>query len=819
MAKQDKANKPGRKKRGSVFGTIMLVLFTLFLICGIGFGIFCVYFYQWVESDYAQQTYLKLEDYVLDETSVIYWQDRDTGEWKELQKLYATENRIWTDYEKIPKRLVFACVAIEDKRFFEHEGVDWLRTAHACAKMFIGKSSFGGSTVTQQLVKNLTQESDVTVRRKLTEIYRALQLEIDYEKDQIMEMYLNTIYFGRGSYGVESAALKYFGKDVWDLTLAECASLIGITNNPSKYDPYVFPEQNRKRQLTVLDQMLQQGYISQQEHDEAVAQEMVFQSAQSGAYVNENGYYSYAVDQILWDVINEMMEKTGYSYEVVYDMVTSGGYSIYSTIDLDAQTKLEQIFENEENLPETESSQQLQGACMILDNKTGDVVALVGGTGEKTGTLTLNRATMSLLQPGSVIKPLTVYAPALEMGLITPISVMDDTPLNFVDDGCWPRNSNGMYHGLVDMTTAMAESLNTVAVKLVEEMTTGVCLDFAEKRFDINSFVRERDGFTDLTLWGMGLGSLTDGVSLEAMAEAYAAIANQGQFREGRVFTEVRNRYGEVILTNEQDTHESVSKKNAWYLTHMMEATVTMPTGTGTGAALGDIAVAGKTGTTEYDCDRWFAGYTPYYTCVVWNGYDTPEPIVTTDGSGNPAVTLWQKVMASVHEDLPGKQFYQPGNIVECTYCRDSGMVVTEACQSDIRGDRTVTGLIALEDIPKETCTNHWLVDICGSSHHLANKYCYEQARWGLYQVGLLCVERFYPIAGILVQDQDYNYAGDAPPGMVLPETTQPGAISMECFTHVEDVDVVTREDLIEDALEQGREDLGLPTPGANNNN
>jgi len=810
VAKKDRTNGNVPKKKRHVFGTIMLILGTMILIGIIAFGIFCMYFYRWVESDMSTQTYLKLEDYILDETSVIYYQDRETGEWKELQKLYARENRIWTDSEKIPKMLEFACVSIEDKRFYEHDGVDWLRTIKACGMMFIGRSSFGGSTINQQLVKNLTHENDVTVRRKLTEIYRALQLDVDYEKSEIMEMYLNTIYFGRGCYGVESASLKYFGKDVWDLTLAECASLIGITNNPSLYDPYVFPEQNRKRQLTVLDQMLQQGYISQQEHDAAVAQEMVFTSASTGAYQNVNGYYSYAVDQVLEDVIYAMMEQTGYSYDVAYDMVTSGGYAIYSTIDLDAQTKLEEVFENEENLPETESSQQLQGAAMIMDNETGDVVALVGGTGEKTGTLLWNRATDSLLQPGSVIKPLTVFAPALEMGIITPISVMDDTPLNFVDDGCWPRNSSGTYHGLVSMTTAMAESLNTVAVKLVEQMGEEYCMNFAQARFGIDTFVTERDELTDLTLWGMGLGSLTDGIRLQSIAEAYTCFANQGEFREGRTFTEVRNRYGEVILENEQASHQAISEKNAWYLTHMMEATVTMPSGTATEAQLGDIAVAGKTGTTENDFDRWFAGYTPYYTCVVWNGYDTPESIVTTDGSGNPATALWTKVMSALHADLPAKQFEQPGYIVECSYCADSGMVVAEACQKDIRGDRTVTGLIALEDIPEETCTNHWLVDICGSSDHLANEYCYEQARWIMYKLGMLKIERFYPIAGITVEDQDYNYAGKAPAGLVLPETTQPGAVSMECYYHVEDVEVKTYEELVQEGVDAGMEEMGI---------
>lgn len=806
MAKKDK-QKGGNRKKRSVIGTILLVLGTLILIGVIAFSIFCVYFYQWVQTDYTQQTYLRLEDFVLDETSVIYYQDRDTGEWKELQKLYAEQNRIWTDYEKIPKKLVFACVAIEDKRFFDHEGVDWLRTAKACGMMFIGRSSFGGSTVTQQLVKNLTHESDVTVRRKLTEIYRALQLEIDYEKADIMEMYLNTIYFGRGSYGVESAALKYFGKDVWDLTLAECASLIGITNNPSKYDPYAFPEQNRKRQLTVLDQMLRQGYISQEEHDEAVAQEMVFQSAATGVYQNENGYYSYAVDQVLLDVISLMMEKTGYSYEVCYDMITSGGYSIYSTIDIEAQAALEEVFENPDNLPETTSSQQLQGAAMVLNNKTGDVVAIVGGTGEKTGTLTWNRATQSLLQPGSIIKPLTVYSPALEYGVITPISVRDDTPLNFVDDGCWPRNSTGVYHGLVDMTTAVAESLNTVAVKLVKEVGKEQCLSFAEQRYNIDTFVMERGELSDLTLWGLGLGSLTDGVTLKNMAESYAAIANKGDYRTARTFLEVRNRYGEVILTNEQETNEAVSEKTAWYLTHMMQATVTMESGTGTGAALGDMPVAGKTGTTENDVDRWFAGYTPYYTCVVWNGYDTPEPIVPTDGTDNIAVELWQKAMSRIHEDITPKEFHKPAYIVECTYCKDSGMIVGDACVADLRGDRTTTGYIALDDIPTETCTNHWMVSICGTSDHLANEYCFEQARWKIYQIGMLRIERFYPIAGILVQDQDYNYAGKAPGGFALPETTQPGAVSMECYYHVEDVEVKTWEDLVQDGVDAGRGD------------
>lgn len=793
------------KKWKSVLRIVLRVLGTMFLICAVAFGIFCIYFYQWAKSDLSDEAAIRLEDYDLAETSVIYWQNRETGEWEELQKLYATENRIWVDYEKIPKDLIFACVSIEDKRFFEHSGVDWLRTIKACGSMFVGKSSFGGSTITQQLVKNLTGDDDVTVQRKLTEIYRALKLEEDYNKDDIMEMYLNRIYLGEGCYGVESASLVYFGKDVWDLSLAECASLIGITNNPSAYDPYIYPENNRERQLTILSEMRKQGYITQEEYEAAVNEEMVFQSASNSAYENSNGYYSYAVDQVLRDVIDAFMEETGYSYDVVYDMVTSGGYSIYSTIDLDVQTKLEEAFQDLDALPQTESSQQLQGAAVITDNETGDIVAQVGGTGEKTGTLTLNRATQSLLQPGSVIKPLTVYSPALEEGLITPATVMDDTPLNFVDTGCWPSNASGTYHGLVSMTTAMAESLNTVAVKLVDELGAETCYEFARDQYDIGTFVEERGALTDLTLWGMGLGSLTDGVTVESIAEAYTAIENEGVYREGRTFVRVTDRNGETILENEQESHQTVSQKSAWYLTYMMEATVDR--GTGTGAALGDMAVAGKTGTTEDDCDMWFAGYTPYYTAVVWTGYDTPESIVTTDGSGSPAITLWKQVMEAVHEDLEAAEFVQPGYIVECTYCQDSGMLATEACEKDLRGDRTVTGLLALEDVPTAECTNHRLVDMCGVSNHIATQYCRQQASSSIYQIGMLDIERFYPIGGIVVEDQQYNYAGDPPPGYVLPETTVADSANIECFVHVEHVDVVTWDDLVEEGVENARQE------------
>ena len=803
MAKQK--DNQGRKKRG-VFGWILLILFTIFLIGVLAFGIFCFYFYSWAKADLTKQTYLRLEDYNLDQTSVIYYEDKESGEWKELQKLYATENRIWTDYEKIPKDLVFACIAIEDKRFFEHDGVDWLRTVKACGNMFIGRGSFGGSTLTQQLVKNLTQEDEVTVRRKITEIYRALQLEVDYEKEDIMEMYLNTIYLGEGCYGVESASLMYFGKNVWELSLAECASLIGITNNPSAYDPYIYPENNRYRQETILEQMLEQGYITQEEHDEAVDQELVFESASNSAYENQYGYYSYFVDQVVRDVTRDLMEQTGYSYDVASDMLTSGGYKIYCTVDLDVQTELERSFENLDNMPDTESSQQLQGSMVIIDNETGDCVGIIGGTGPKTGTLTLNRATQSTLQPGSVIKPLTVFAPALESGLITPYSVMDDTPTRFVDGGAtWPLNADRIYRGLVDMRTAMGLSLNTIAVKLVGEMDAKNCYEFARDRFGITTLVEQRDDFTDLTTWGMGLGSLTDGVQLYSIAEAYAAIYNHGVYREARTYTRVENNAGEVILSNEQDTHQAVSETTAYYLNDMMQVTVTE--GTGTDAALTNQIVAGKTGTTSDDFDRWFAGYTPYYTAVTWTGYDTPESIVTTDGSGSPATALWQGVMEGIHTDLAPAEFWKPGNIVECTFCCDSGHLMSEACEADPRGGRAVTGYLALEDVPKTECGTHMLIEVCGQTGQVATDFCRQQAGSEIQKIGMIHVERYFPLEGIEVLDQEFNFVGEVPAGYYPAGAASEGNGNQDCYLHVERVEVTTLEEMIEEALEEARKE------------
>lgn len=782
---QKKQRKHGAR---SVFRMIGKAIGTLMLVGVLSGLVFTCIFAVYVKTGLTSQLDLSLDGFALDQTSVIYYYDESTGDYQELQQLYGKENRIWADYEEIPKNLIFACVAIEDKRFYEHHGVDWLRTLKASANMFLGgDSTYGASTITQQLIKNLTQEDEVTVRRKILEIFRALEFEKNYSKDTIMEWYLNRIYLGEGCYGVKSAAQVYFGKELSELTLAECASLIGITNNPSIYDPYLNPEKNKERQEIILDEMLKQGYIEQAEYDEAVAQELVLKNT-SGSQDDEteSEYYSYFIDQVIRDVTADLAAATGYAEDVVDLMIRTGGYSIYCTIDPEVQAAVDEIYTNLANIPQTASSQQLQSAIVLIDNATGDVVALAGGVGEKTGSLTFSRATQSLLSPGSAIKPVTVYAPALELGLITPNSILDDTPYTSDGSGIWPKNQNNYYSGLVPVRDAVSRSLNTVAVKIVSEVTPEYAYTFAKDRMGFSTLVSEEyingQGYTDAAFSPLALGSLTHGVTVEAMTAAYATFVNGGTYRQPRTYTKVVDASGNVILDNTQETVQAMDATAAWYMTDMLHYAVQY--GTGSPAKIPNMEVAGKTGTTDSDHDRWFAGFTPYYTAAVWCGYDSPEEVILTNSSTNPAAALWQKVMALVHEGLEYQDFTKPSNIVSASYCRDSGMLATEWCQKDVRGSRVASGEFASDDVPTQRCTAHVPVDWCTESKHVANEFCSQVEGNTVTKVGMLSISRYFGRSGIVVSDQQYVYDGNVPDGMYPGASNVADPVNQPCKIH-----------------------------------
>ena len=734
----------GWRKAGRIIGTLLLVFVVTLTIFS---GIFMAY----INSTMRGKVEVYLDEFETKVSTELYSQDPDTGEWVMYQTLYLnSENRIWTDLEDIPKYLQKAAIAIEDKRFEKHHGVDWKGTTRAIVYTLFGKNVQGGSTITQQLVKNVTGDNEVTVKRKITEIYRALELEKRYEKDEILEAYLNEVFFGQSCYGVVTASRMYFNKDVSDLTLAECASLMGITNNPSMYDPTLSSwtrENNRERQLTILGAMLEQEKISQEEYDEAKAEDIVFSNGFtiSGKYVGSDdtvtdqepeepttddtespadeeeptikGRYSWFTEAMIGDVADALVEKYGITdkvrdngttytaYEQAWDMVHGKGYKIYTTQNPKYQKIAEDVCYDLSNIPYTSSytnsageqvEDQLQIALTIVDPTNGYVVAMIGGAGEKQADRVWNWA-VNARQCGSAIKPVSTYAPALDDGTINGASVIDDYPM-LLNGDVWPRNANWRYQGLTALHKALAQSLNTCAVRT--NLAYGVDRSY---EFLVNKLGFENLTYTDSQQVGnMALGGFEKGVTTEEMAAAYAAFVNEGVYTKPRTFVRVEDANGNVILENEAQSSVAMKNTTAAIINHLLQEAAL--NGTGYEAQFSGMHIAGKTGSTNSNKDRYFVGYTPYYSCAVWAGYEHNQRIVA---SGNPCSAIFRKVMSAIHEELPDKDFFSCAGLTSVAVCADSGMLASENCALDVRGSRVYTALVAADNAPTSVCTMH----------------------------------------------------------------------------------------------------------------
>ncbi len=639
--------------------TVLLIFVTTGLLVG------CIFAY-YVKNTLSTELDISLEDFTVSLSSTIWYADSN-GDYKELVTLKSAENRIWVDYENIPKNMEHALVAIEDKRFYKHKGVDWYRTVGAFGGMFLTmQNEFGGSTITQQLIKNVTQNDDNTVQRKLLEIFQALELEKTYTKEEIVEWYLNFVYFGQGCYGVETAAQTYFGKDVWDLSLAECASIVGITNNPSKYDPfgaamitdkdtgiaYSNREWNKRRQETILYEMYDQGYISYDEYTEAVNEELKFVRSESEAY--EQDIYSYYEETVINDVLRDLMEAKNINYEAANRLLHYGGYQIYCCLDKSIQDIVDNTYENLENLPQSyyRSGQQLQSAIVIMDPYTGNIVAMSGGVGEKEINFGTNRATQSQRPAGSSIKPLSVYGPALEYGFISQNTLVNDSPNIELEGikGWFPYNSPNTYDGIITIRQALQQSKNTVAAQILDKLTPAVSYEFLTTRLGFTSLVDADRDYAPLAL-----GQFTNGVTVREMCQAYCSFVNEGTFTYSRTYTRVTDSEGNIVLDNEPETIQAFSPNTAANICDMLQNAVLH--GTGTSAYFSGVAVAGKTGTTSANKDRYFCGFTPYYVAACWTGYDTPE---TMYFYSNPAAQIWKTIMQQVHAGLEYKSFPSP---------------------------------------------------------------------------------------------------------------------------------------------------------------
>ena len=677
-----------RKKKGNRKERVLKTVLTLFLVglitVSIVISAFLLYAFTMVDGTMEED----LDNLKLNFTTTIYTADKD-GNYSEYRRLHGEFNRIWVSYdptkakakdeayEGIPQNLVNAFVAIEDKRFYDHQGVDWKRTFAAFANMFLHfyDTNQGGSTITQQLVKNLTGDTSQRPSRKIREIMRARYLETHYAKDTIIECYLNTIAMGHGTYGVEVAANYYFGKSVKDLTLTECACLAAITKSPTYYAPDDNPEANLKRRNSVLYEMYDQGYITKEEYEEAKNQEINLVASKEE--LNETEINSYFVDALINQVVEDLCEKYGYEEKRARNMFYSSGYRIYATLDPAIQSTMEDVFTDVETYGiKGKDGKALQGSMTVMDYN-GHVKGLVGGIGEKTGNLVLNRATDAKRQPGSTMKPIAAYAPAIEDDLIHYSSIVNDTKTNY--NGWTPVNWYKSYWGNISVQYALERSVNTIPVYLVNKLTPQVSFEFLTQKLGISTLTSE-----DVNLAPLGMGGTNGGINTMQSAAAYAIFGNLGQYHAPTLYTKVTDQHGEIVLEYDSTPTVAISEDTATVMNHLLQTVVYGSNGTGKGAAgyIGNMKIYAKTGTSNNSNDLWFVGGSPYYVASCWCGYDQQQNI----SKSGIARTMWGAVMSKIHSGLEAKQFTDSSYATERYYCTKTGNLATSACPSKATG-------------------------------------------------------------------------------------------------------------------------------------
>ncbi len=716
----------------------------------------------------------------------------------QIKKLVSTDaNRIPVSIDMVPQDLKDAFVAIEDARFYDHNGID-IKGIIRAGVIGIQKRHFseGASTITQQLLKNnvftdWTSEDSWAdkFKRKFQEQYLALELEKVMDKDSILINYMNTINLGSNTLGVEAASRRYFGKHVNELTLSECAVIAGITQNPSRYNPITHPDENMKRRKKVLDDMLEQGYISAEEHEDALADDVYSRIQVADAKNEDNAVSTYFVDALTDDVMEDLI-AAGYNETQAYTLLYSGGLKIYSTQDPKIQAICDSAFADESNFPantkwylhyeltidrangdrenvstemfrsywkenrspsynliytsQEEAYQDIEAykadvmrpgdevfgeninltpqpqvSLVVEDQSTGCIVAMVGGRGAKTASRTLNRATDTTRQPGSTFKVVSTYAPALDSAGLTLATVMNDAPFNYATGRPVANWYGETYRGLSSLRDGIRDSMNIVAVKTLTQITPQLGFDYL-RNFGFTTIVEreEINGeiFSDIQQT-TALGGLTHGVTNEELNAAYACIANGGTYIKPKLYTKVLDHDGNIILDNTMPNSKQVIKETtAFLLTDAMVDVVT--SGTGGSVNFGNMAIAGKTGTTSDYNDVWFSGYTPYYTATTWAGFD--NNVKLSGDEKNLAKKLWRAVMSQIHEELPSESFSVPSGIVTATVCARSGKLpIAGLCDGTLR-----TEYFAENTIPSETCDVHYAGQICQYSTLPAREFC-----------------------------------------------------------------------------------------------
>lgn len=629
-----------------------------------------------------------------DQTTIIYAKN-EKDDWVELTKLHGEKNRVWVDLEDMSEWMGKAFIAIEDKRFNEHKGVDWYSSTFGIIRSTVSSGKVrGGSTLTQQLIKNLTGEDGRNINRKYNEMLSALNMEKYYEKDDILEAYLNTIYLSHNCYGVQTAAETYFGKDVSELNLAECAAIAGITQYPGNYDPLWKPEANKQRQELCLSMMLEQGMITEEEYEEAVNYELIFTNSEKYVaddkadveIVTDNDIQSYYVDYVISSVIRDLKEQ-GYSNYEATKMIYSGGLRIYSAVDTEIQKIVEDVYVHRSGFPSevVNSSSELSQSAMTIMDYSGRIVAMVGGAGEKTENRSNNRAVAAIRQPGSSIKPLAIYAPAIEEDYITWSSKIMNYGISW-QGSIWPTNYGGVTgspDSFVTAQYAVAISYNTVPAQILMKMGFKLSYDYLKNTFKISTYNDKMDSASPSAL---ATGGSTGGATTLEMAAAFSSFGNGGKYYEPYCYYEVKDNKGEVILQkkSDDDFEQIISPETAYVMNQMLQTVFYGSGGTARGYAVANHRTFGKTGTTTSNKDRWCVAGTGHYIAAVWFGYDYNKQI---QGSGSPAGQIFENVMNKIHKDLPQKEFEKyTDDVVNLSYCTGSGLIASGTCSSTASG-------------------------------------------------------------------------------------------------------------------------------------
>ena len=677
---------------------------------------------------------------------------RDVYSPKELCSITPSENKkIWYSYDEIGDNLKAAFISMEDRRFFKHHGVDVKRTAYALINYFLHmKPKFGGSTITQQVIKNISGDDEQTFKRKLSEIIRATHIEYSHSKEEIFEVYLNIVPMSDGISGVGYASEYYFGKTPDNLTDAEAATLVGITNAPSRYNPYINPKACIEKRNKVLYSMLECGIVSEEEYRVAISTELSVIDTHS----ENNSVNSWFVETVCDDISCDLAKEKGISQSVARLLIMNGGLSVYTTINPEIQATLENYFENEENFPEAIKS-GLNYSMVITDSKNGNLLGIVGGVGKKTGNRLLNYA-LTPHTPGSALKPIALYAPLINQKRINWATVFDDVPIAFNENSsgeyiAYPKNYPPIYDGLTSVSDALRLSKNTVAVRLYNILGKERIFSSLRDDFGFDTLVSSKTfdngrKLTDKDVSPLALGQLTYGVSLRKLTEAYTVFPNDGMLSNGRSYVSVYDADGKLILENTSYAERVFTKECARIMNRLLMRVT--DSGTAKVITLGNIVdTAGKTGTSGNDKDRLFIGYTPYYTAGIWCGYSGSEKSIGWQSISH--LEIWDGVMKKIHEKRLGNdeniESFSVKGLEYLPYCKDSGGLYTDRCMYDVRSVRLEYGYFTSDNKPNKICDKHILCLYDTVTGAIAVKGCPKE---NLTVIALLDIpDRSFPIS------------------------------------------------------------------------